>query len=104
MLARCEEIDKVHLIAHSRGTDVLLTALRELLIEFGGKDFDPGDDRQLGNVIVAAPDLDLEVVSQRISSEEIAPKIDRLTVYMSGTDTAIGLSTWLFVSQKRLGA
>jgi esterase/lipase superfamily enzyme len=103
ILLSVEEIDKIHLIAHSRGTDVLLTALRELLIEVGGRDFIPPEDRKLGNVIVAAPDLDLEVISQRISAEEIGAKIDRLTVYMSKTDEAIGFSTWLFVSQKRMG-
>lgn len=103
MLTSCEEIHKVHLVAHSRGTDVLLSALRELLIELGGKDFDPGPNRKLGNVIVAAPDLDLEVVSQRVLAEEVVAKIDQLTVYMSETDSAIGLSTWLFVSQKRVG-
>jgi len=103
ILSSIEELDKVHLIAHSRGTDVLLTALREILIERGGVDYIPSGDRKLGNVIIAAPDLDLEVISQRVSAEEIAGKIDRLTVYMSKTDEAIGMSTWLFVSQKRMG-
>ena len=103
ILSSVEEIDKIHLIAHSRGTDVLLTALRELLIEAGGRDFIPPEDRKLGNVIVAAPDLDVEVISQRVSAEEIGARIDRLTVYMSKTDEAIGFSTWLFVSQKRMG-
>ena len=103
ILSSLEELDKIHLIAHSRGTDVLLTALREILIELGGGDWIPPEDRKLGNVIVAAPDLDVEVISQRISAEEIAAKIDRLTVYMSKTDEAIGFSTWLFVSQKRMG-
>ena len=103
ILSSCEELEKVHLLAHSRGTDVLTTALRELLIELGGSDFEPGNNRKLGNVIVAAPDLDVSVISQRIAAEEVGAKIDRLTVYMSKSDAAIGLSTWLFVSQKRVG-
>lgn len=103
ILGSIPEIEKIHFIAHSRGTDVLLTALREILIEKGGRDFVPPGHRKLGNVIVAAPDLDLETISQRISAEEVAAKIDRLTVYMSKSDEAIGFSTWLFMSQKRVG-
>ncbi len=103
ILASIPEIEKVHFIAHSRGTDVLLTALREILIEKGGRDYVPPENRKLGNVIIAAPDLDLEVISQRVTSEEVPAKIDRLTVYMSKSDEAIGFSTWLFVSQKRVG-
>ena len=103
ILGSIPEIDKVHFIAHSRGTDVLLTALREVLIERGGHDYIPPEDRKLGNVIIAAPDLDLETILQRVTAEEIPAKIDRLTVYMSRSDEAIGFSTWLFVSQKRVG-
>ncbi|HKQ97845.1 MAG TPA: alpha/beta hydrolase, partial [Candidatus Polarisedimenticolia bacterium] len=103
ILAGIPEIEKIHFIAHSRGTDVLLTALREILIERGGRDYVPPEGRKLGNVIVAAPDLDLETISQRITAEELPPKIDSLTVYMSKSDEAIGFSTWLFVSQKRVG-
>lgn len=54
-------------------------ALRELLIELGGTAFDPGPNRKLGNVIVAAPDLDLEVVSQRVLAEEVTAKFDHLS-------------------------
>ena len=103
ILGSIPEIEKVHFIAHSRGTDVLLTALREILIERGGRDYIPPEDRQLGNVIIAAPDLDLETISQRVTAEEVPAKIDHLTVYMSKSDEAIGFSTWLFLSQKRVG-
>lgn len=103
ILVSIPEMEKVHFIAHSRGTDVLLTALREILIERGGRDFIPPENRKLGNVIIAAPDLDLETILQRVTAEEIPSKIDRLTVYMSKSDEAIGFSTWLFVSQKRVG-
>lgn len=103
ILASIPEIEKIHFIAHSRGTDVLLTALREILIERGGRDYIPPEDRKLGNVIIAAPDLDLEVISQRVTAEEVPAKIDHLTVYMSKSDEAIGFSTWLFLSQKRVG-
>lgn len=103
LLQNCDEVEKVHLIAHSRGTDVLMTALRELALEFPLTSRLPQRRSKLGNVIVAAPDLDLDVIQQRVAAEEFHRRIDRLTLYMSKTDTAIGLSTWLFVSQKRVG-
>jgi len=48
-------------------------------------------------------DLDLETISQRVAGEEVPPKLDRLTVYLSKSGKAIGFSTWLFVGQKRVG-
>ena len=59
--------------------------------------------RKLGHIIIAAPDLDIEVISQRVAAEEIGEEIDQLTVYMSSSDAAIGLSTWMFRSKKRIG-
>ncbi len=103
VLTSCEELEKVHFIAHSRGTDVMMTAIRELWIEMRGQIRDPGRKRKLGHIIIAAPDLDIEVISQRIAAEEIGEEIDRLTIYMSSSDAAIGLSTWMFRSKKRIG-
>lgn len=102
IVANCEEVERIHLIAHSRGTDVTVTALRELYLELKDK-LRPREERKLANVILAAPDLDVEVISQRIVAEEFIKHLGRLTVYMSTTDVALGFSTWLFVSQKRIG-
>ncbi len=102
LLVSCPELKRFHIIAHSRGTDVTVSALRELYLEFGGR-LKPRSERKLGNVILAAPDLDIDVISQRIVAEEFLKQIARVTIYMSKTDTALGLSTWLFVSQGRIG-
>ena len=102
-LVACEELETIHLIAHSRGTDVIVTALRELFLEMKTELDDPTRKRKLGNLILAAPDLDLDVITQRIVAEEFIRHVTRLTMYMSKSDAAIGLSTWLFVSRHRVG-
>ena len=104
ILRSIDELEKIHLIAHSRGTDVTITALRELWIEMRELALqNPDRPRKFGQVIVAAPDLDLDVIRQRMAAEEIVRQFQNFTVYMSKSDVAIGFSTWLFVSQKRVG-
>lgn len=102
-IASCPEVEKIHIIAHSRGTDVATTALRELNLLFQGAGRDTREVLKLGNVILAAPDLDLEVAVQRIAAERLLVVPERFTIYMSQDDKAIGISAWLFASLQRLG-
>lgn len=102
-LAAIPELEEIHLISHSRGTDVITTALRELFIESRAAGRDPNDDFRIKNLILAAPDLDLEVASQRISAEKVPMGVGRTTLYTSGSDRALGLADWLFMSAQRLG-
>lgn len=102
-LARCPDLERIHVIAHSRGTDVTLTALRELSIESEAAGRGSGTLPKLGNLILAAPDLDFEVTTQRIGAERLFDVADRFTIYLSPEDKAIWLSTWLFDSVRRLG-
>lgn len=85
------------------GTDVALTALRELHIECMAAGQLTREKLKLGNVILAAPDLDFEVVTQRVGAEGIFTVPRRMTVYISPEDKAIGLSSWLFDSLRRIG-
>ncbi len=103
MLASFDEVEKIHVIAHSRGTDVASSAIRELVIEARAAGLDPRRKLKIGNFVMAAPDLDFEVVTQRLSAERIFDGAERLTIYVSRTDKAIGLSHWLFASIRRLG-
>ncbi len=102
-IARCTELKRIHLIAHSRGTDVLLTALRELHIENRLVPDDERLDLKIENVILAAPDIDLEVSSQRLAAEQLGSTAKRITVYLSQDDRAIAFARWLFSSLTRLG-
>jgi esterase/lipase superfamily enzyme len=102
-IAACPDVKKVHLIAHSRGTDVLMTALRELHIRYRAAGVSTREQLKLGSLILAAPDIDMEVFSQRIGAERLPTVPERFTVYVSHKDDAIGLSDWLFASKRRLG-
>lgn len=102
-LASVPELEKIHILAHSRGTDVVTTALRELHIEIRASGGDTGKTLKLGNLILAAPDLDAEVTSQRIGSERLFFVPERFTVYVSRTDKAIGFADWLMHSIRRIG-
>ena len=97
-------IENIHLIAHSRGTDVAVSAFRELVISARGAGLDPREHYKIKNFVLAAPDLDLQVVSQRIGAERLALAVDQATLYSSPDDEAIGLAELLFASPRgRLG-
>lgn len=99
----CNAVDKLHILAHSRGTDVALTAIRELYLETKHVPEQQGWRSKLGNLILAAPDIDLDVVMQRVAAEGLFHVPERLTVYLSPEDRAMIVAGWLFDSVRRLG-
>ena len=103
-LAECQKIEKLHIIAHSLGSHVITTALRELNLSFRDTERDLGKYLKLGNLILAAPDIDGDVVGQRIIAEKVHLIPDRLTIYLSSEDNALNLSSWINSSIKRLGS
>jgi esterase/lipase superfamily enzyme len=103
LLASCPDLEKIHFLAHSRGTDVLSTAIRELVIEGRASGKDPRETFKIGDVVLAAADLDLEVVSQRLAAERVGLGLGRITIYVSSEDKALGFSNWLYSGVQRLG-
>jgi esterase/lipase superfamily enzyme len=102
-LGRCRDVEKVHILAHSRGTDVLTSALRELNIEYKYADTSAREALKLGNVVLAAPDIDLEVFQQRVAAERIVYIADRVTIYTSPTDRALAMADILTLGISRIG-
>jgi esterase/lipase superfamily enzyme len=103
LLGRLPEAEDVNLIAHSRGTDILISALRELIIEARAAGLDPREEFNFGHVVLIAPDMDLEVITQRVAAEGVFHGVKQLTVYVSQEDWAIKFSKSLFSSKRRLG-
>jgi len=97
------EVEHIHLIAHSRGTDVAITALREINIEARAKNLRTVEQYKLDDLVLAAPDVDAEVFEQRFAIEDLHLAAKRTTVYLSKTDFALGLSRWLFGGGNRVG-
>ena len=103
-LSTFPEVEKIHLIAHSRGTDVAVTALRELTIAARAAGVDPKEKYKIHNFVLAAPDIDRQVAQQRIIGDHLAHSAYRFTIYTSPADKAIGWSDKLFDSPKgRIG-
>lgn len=112
-------VEHVHLLAHSRGTDVLVTVLRELEMEAYMSGLLLDSRFKIRNIVLMSPDLDIDVGLAKMFSIESDPDLPfgkapnpglvfphptlRLTVYMSEGDKALGVSEWLMGSLRRLG-
>ena len=103
-VASCPDVERIHILAHSRGTGVTLSVLRDLRLlclddpELGKQEL------KLGNVILAAPDIDFKVAQQRFRPDQVYMILDRLTVYLTPEDSALGIAEFLFRSAARVGA
>lgn len=102
-LADIPEIERIHITAHSRGTDVVLTALRELIIETRAKGLDPRQQLRIENLVLVAADMDVEVEMQRVAGEAMGPAFGRVTIYTNAEDKALATAKSLFSSRQRLG-
>ena len=101
-LGQIEEVQRIHLVAHSRGNEVLLSGLRELVLQGEIRAMEArGVD--LGHLVLVAADLDLSVVLQRASANHVFAEAESVTIYVSDHDAALGLSKWLWRSMQRLG-
>jgi esterase/lipase superfamily enzyme len=100
LIASLPEVEKIHVIAHSRGTDVAVSALREITIAARAVGLDPKEEYKIKNFVLAAPDLDVQVAEQRLFGDRISLSAERMTVYTSPADKAIGISAKLFESPR----
>lgn len=102
LLASFPEVERINILAHSRGTDVAATALRELIIEARAAGKSPYKLYRIENLIMAAPDLDFDIVRQRLIAEKIGPAFGQITVYTTDSDKALSTSQTL-MSGTRFG-
>lgn len=94
-LMNMPDIRKIHVVAHSLGTQTTTSALRELLIETRAAGHSPLDKFKIENLIMAAPDLDYGVVTQRLVAEQFGTAFGRVTVYTNSRDRALSASNIL---------
>jgi esterase/lipase superfamily enzyme len=112
-------LERIHLIAHSRGTDVLVTAASDLNFEAYTQKSNFTQRFKVGNVVLMAPDLDPDVATAKLFKALSDPDVPfgaapnpnmvleltpgfRITVYVSPNDRALATSAWLF-GMVRLG-
>ena len=120
IIAATPGVKRIHLLAHSRGTDTLATALAELSAEAYMLQSSPTDKFHIGNVVLIAPDLDVDVALTKIFKVFSDPDLPfggksdpdavippspglRVTLYVSPDDKALATAGWLSGSIARLG-
>ncbi len=94
-LADVPDTGRVHILAHSMGAWLAMEALRENA--FSGS---PNLNGKLGDVMLAAPDIDLNVFRQQIA--RLDPS--HIFVLTAANDRALSLSRTLAGDRPRLGA
>ncbi len=95
-ISRTPGVGRIHVLAHSMGAWLSMEALRETSI--GGQRHLDG---KLGNVMLAAPDIDLSVFRQQM--QRIGPGAN-VAVFSSTGDRALSLSSTIAGDRTRLGA
>ena len=120
IVGRTPGVERIHIIAHSRGTDTVASALAELSAEAYMLRSSPDREFHLANVVLVAPDLDGDVAITKIFKVFSDPDLPfgeqaepaalvppapglRVTLYVSPDDKAIATASWLFGSIARLG-
>jgi esterase/lipase superfamily enzyme len=103
LIASCPDVRRVHVIGHSRGTDVVMSGLRELHLELGGQGKPTREVLKLGTMVLAAPDLDFDVVVQRLITARLGHVPERVAIYVCADDEALGMANWFFGGLRRLG-
>jgi esterase/lipase superfamily enzyme len=89
------EIKEITVLAHSMGTWLTVEALRQMAIRHGA--IPP----KISDVILASPDLDVDVFKQQIV--DMGPKRPKFTVFVSKDDRALTLSRRISGNIDRLG-
>lgn len=96
-LAGAPKVSEVTVLAHSMGAWLTLETLRQMAIRDHGK-----LPKSIRNVILAAPDVDIDVFLTQL--KEIGKAGPAYTVFVSRGDRALAVSRRLWGSRARLGA
>jgi esterase/lipase superfamily enzyme len=119
MIADTPGLEKIHLVAHSRGTDLIASAVSDLGVEAYITQTTLARRFKIGNIVLIAPDLDIDVAPTKIWKTSSDPDLPygkapnpggvfpspavHITVYVSQNDKALATSGWLLGSIARLG-
>ena len=119
IIAEAPGSERIHLLAHSRGTDVLVSVLQQLGIEAYVSRSSLSRRYKVSNIVLFAPDIDFDVAAAKIFGLASDPDLTygasarplgvfpqgalHMTIYSSPNDRALGISSRLFGSVIRLG-
>lgn len=97
MLASASNAEEITILAHSMGNWVTVEALRQMKI--AGRGIPPN---RVGNVILAAPDIDVDVFKSQL--KRFGKPAKPFIVIVSRDDKALGFSDLIAGGKTRLGA
>jgi esterase/lipase superfamily enzyme len=94
-LSRTPGVGRVHILAHSMGSWLTMETLRGV-----AQSGHPDLDGKLGEVMLANPDIDLNVFRQQVA--RVDPH--RVSIFVNNNDRALALSSRIAGDRQRLGA
>ncbi len=94
--AASPEVDDVVVLAHSMGAWLTVEALRQIALQNGRV------PAKVSNVILASPDLDIDVFRRQVT--EMGPARPQITIFVSHRDRALRLSSLIAGRVARVGA
>jgi esterase/lipase superfamily enzyme len=101
-LARETEAERIHIIGYSAGTRLVALTAYQLALLNKALDRDAGLAKtKLGQIILVGGDIDRDLVATYIA-DGLLDNVEGLSLYMSGTDKALGISRFL-LSYERMG-
>ena len=101
-LSEKTDVGKIHIVGYSAGTRLVIEALNQISLMHTDQQNDEFQKKyNIGNVILTGSDFDRQLFGMFLD-DGLSDVAERYTIYMSGTDKALGLSEWLF-GRNRLG-
>jgi esterase/lipase superfamily enzyme len=95
-------VEKIHIVGYSAGTRVVVNAIAQLALQKSHLDREAIlNQLHIGNVILIGSDFDRNRFAAFINDGFLKVP-ERVSIYLSGQDKALGISRWLF-SHERLG-
>ena len=91
-------VGSISILAHSMGNYLTVETLRQMSIR------DHGLPSKIRDVMLASPDIDVDVFRRQIAEIDASPRTTQFTLFVSRDDKALGLSSFLARDTTRLGA
>lgn len=95
-LAAEPEVREISVLAHSMGGFLTMEAMKQMAVRRGRL------PPKLGNLMLAAPDIDVDVAQEQ--GRAFGPKRPRITLFVSRDDGALNFSRFVWGSRDQLGA
>jgi esterase/lipase superfamily enzyme len=97
-LVKDPNVDSISVLAHSMGSYLVIESLRQMAIR------DRGLSPKIRDVMLASPDIDVDVFRRQIAEIDAGPRPAQFTLFTSRDDRALGLSSFLARDSTRLGS